>query len=293
MRCEPVRSGRQWYHKQIGDNAKGQAALDALLSDALLTKAKVLHSQGGPVDLRFHALDISSEASIDAFADYLTKEHGEIDVVVNNAGIAMDGFDANVASTTLRTNYHGTVYATLRFLPLLRPAPTSRLVNVASISGALSKYPPPLRERFRAAAEGVKPAVSPASPADIAHASADIARAPAAATALMREFEDAVRAGTHEARGFPSAAYAVSKAGLIAATRAIARSAAEAARKEGDGLGYPLVNSCCPGYVRTAMSKGRGNKTIDQGARTPVKLALDDLGGIYGEFWQDENVSRW
>ena len=46
----------------------------------------------------------------------------------------------------------------------------------------------------------------------------------------MREFEEGVKNGTHEKLGYPSAAYAVSKAGLIAATRAVARSVAEKAK---------------------------------------------------------------
>ena len=66
--------------------------MEALRSDAQLSKAKVLKPHGGPVDLKFHVLDVSEEKSIDVFVEFLKKEHGEIDVVVNNAGIAMDGF---------------------------------------------------------------------------------------------------------------------------------------------------------------------------------------------------------
>ncbi|KAL1736893.1 hypothetical protein EV714DRAFT_279401 [Schizophyllum commune] len=259
------------------NESRGQAALKALQADAQLSKAKVLKPHGGLVDLRFNELDVSEEKSIDAFVAYLKKEHGEIDVVVNNAGIAMDGFDANVATTTLKTNYHGTVYATLRFLEILRPATTSRIVNVASMAGALNKYPPPLQQRF-VEASGV-----------ITH---DIAQAPSTATALMREFEEGVKKGTHEKLGYPSAAYAVSKAGLIAATRAVARSVAEKAKADGT-TEYPLINSCCPGWVNTDMSKGRGYKTIDQGAETPVLLALGDLEGKTGGFWQEGKESRW
>ena len=54
-----------------------------------------------------------------------------------------------------------------------------------------------------------------------------------------------------------------------------------------------LVNSCCPGYVDTDMTKHRGSKTVDQGAQTPVKLALGDIGAISGEFWEHEDVSEW
>lgn len=46
-------------------------------------------------------------------------------------------------------------------------------------------------------------------------------------------------------------------------------------------------------YVNTDMTKGRGTKTPDQGAKTPVMLALDDIGGRTGDFWRDERVSQW
>jgi carbonyl reductase 1 len=34
-------------------------------------------------------------------------------------------------------------------------------------------------------------------------------------------------------------------------------------------------------------------KTIDEGAKTPVLLALGDIGGSLGEFWQNENIIEW
>lgn len=41
------------------------------------------------------------------------------------------------------------------------------------------------------------------------------------------------------------------------------------------------------------MTKGRGVKTTDAGARTPVMLALHDIGERTGEFWQSESVVEW
>ncbi len=38
------------------------------------------------------------------------------------------------------------------------------------------------------------------------------------------------------------------------------------------------------------MTKGRGFKTPDRGAQTPVMLALEDIGGKSGLFWRDERV---
>ncbi len=41
------------------------------------------------------------------------------------------------------------------------------------------------------------------------------------------------------------------------------------------------------------MTKGRGVKTIDEGAKTPVLLALGDIGESVGEFWQNEKIFEW
>lgn len=102
----------------------------------------------------------------------------------------------------------------------------------------------------------------------------------------MENFTAAVKEGKEKEQGWPSAAYAVSKTGAIGMTRAIAL-------EHGQEGGQVLVNSCCPGYVITDMTKGRGSLTPNQGAQTPVFLALGDIGGKYGEFWEGQEVSQW
>ena len=98
-------------------------------------------------------------------------------------------------------------------------------------------------------------------------------------TKLMESFTKAVEQGEEKEQGWPSAAYAVSKSGVTGMTRAIALEVAEG--QKGKGV---LINSCCPGYVSTDMTKHRGAKTVDQGAQTPVLLACGDIGGKAGEF---------
>ena len=105
-------------------------------------------------------------------------------------------------------------------------------------------------------------------------------------TSLMEAFTHAVELENQEEEGWPSAAYAVSKTGIIGMTRAIAKEEQQKDR----GV---LVNSCCPGFVKTDMTKGRGMKTVDQGAETPVMLALGDIGGKSAEFWEKMKPSEW
>lgn len=97
-------------------------------------------------------------------------------------------------------------------------------------------------------------------------------------TQLMESFTRAVEQGKERELGWPSAAYAVSKSGITGMTRAIASGEKE---KKAGGV---LVNSCCPGFVSTDMTKNRGVKTVDEGAQTPVLLACGDIKGTAGEF---------
>ena len=170
--------------------------------------------------------------------------------------------DASVVQKTLQCNYYGTLQMTQSVLPLLKPASTSRIVNVSSAVGKLNKYSPALTSAFRNASSVTQ------------------------ITNLMQSFHKSVEEGTYTANGWPSSAYAVSKAGVTGMTMAIAAEQ----KKQGSEV---LINSCCPGYVQTDLTKGGGRKTPDQGAQTPVKLALGDLGEESGKFWEHEEVSQW
>ena len=75
------------------DQGRGEAAVKELQNDGQLKKAMALAQDGGLATIKYHGLDISEEKSIGDFGIFLKKEHPEgIDMVVNNAGIAMDGF---------------------------------------------------------------------------------------------------------------------------------------------------------------------------------------------------------
>lgn len=86
-------------------------------------------------------LDVTDTPSIEAVADLLRREHGRLDVLVNNAGIlrrtptlAVTGDDL---TETFETNVFGLVTVTHTMIPLLREASAPRIVNVASTSASL------------------------------------------------------------------------------------------------------------------------------------------------------------
>jgi NAD(P)-dependent dehydrogenase (short-subunit alcohol dehydrogenase family) len=87
-------------------------------------------------------LDIANDDSIVAAARDVEWRFGRLDVLVNNAGIALDGGPPSKQSLSAMramfdTNFFGTVAVTQAFLPLLRKSPAGRIVNVTSSLGSL------------------------------------------------------------------------------------------------------------------------------------------------------------
>ncbi len=91
---------------------------------------------------RAHALDVSDAGSVAAFARWLDREHGRLDVLVNNAGVGTTAgaleVDAEEMRATFETNTVGPLLVTQALLPLLRRSPHARVVNVSSGGGSLA-----------------------------------------------------------------------------------------------------------------------------------------------------------
>lgn len=80
----------------------------------------------------------------------------------------------------------------------------------------------------------------------------------------------------------------MSKVALNAFTQVLAREL-EGAR---DGRGI-RVNSACPGWVRTDMGGPSAPRAVEQGADTPVWLALVGDGGPQGGYFRDRAPADW
>ncbi|CAB4388877.1 unnamed protein product [Rhizophagus irregularis] len=106
---------------------------------------------------------------------------------------------------------------------------------------------------------------------------------------LMKKFENDVENNQWIKEGWPSKAYSVSKVGLNAMTKIFAR------RADSEGKNI-LVHACCPGWVATDMGGPNAPRNIDQGAETPIYLALDENvvpETKNGEFWRNKQVVPW
>ncbi len=204
-------------------------------------------------------LDVTSDASVKALADRLRRERVSIDVLVNNAGISMKGFDENVARGTLETNFFGPLRVTDALLPLIPDG--GNVVMVSSGMGEIDVIPSQaLRTKI----------MSPKLERE-------------ELVALMRSFIDDVARGKHERTGWPSSAYSVSKVGLNALVRVLAR----------DLLPRRIrVNAVCPGWVKTDMGGAFAERDVATGAASIVAIAAPEDGPT-GGFFRDGQAIAW
>lgn len=205
-----------------------------------------------PNKIHYSSLDIGDASSIDAFFADIKKQGPGIDVLINNAGINNNQKETpELAAQTIATNYAGTKNMCLSFLKTLDDDrnPPARIVNVSSTACALSNYSDILQRSFR----NVK------SIQDVDNLSA--------------LYVDAVEAGPQAQKdggwGPGARSYQVSKALMNALTVVLA--------KENPKV---MINCCCPGWVESDMGHQIGSppKSLEEGARIPVRLAIGDLG---------------
>jgi len=89
-----------------------------------------------------HRLDVSDRAAVAAFPQQVTAEHPGVDVLVNNAGVALGGTFEQISEGDfdwlLAINFGGVVRMTRAFLPLMHNSEEARLVNISSVFGLIA-----------------------------------------------------------------------------------------------------------------------------------------------------------
>ena len=95
------------------------------------------------LDVHFVQLDVTDQGQVDAAAKRIEREAGHLDVLVNNAGVAVEWGVAvpNVTAALMRqaydVNVFGVVAVTSACVPLLRRSAAGRVINMSSPLGSL------------------------------------------------------------------------------------------------------------------------------------------------------------
>ncbi|KAE8736764.1 hypothetical protein FOCC_FOCC017782, partial [Frankliniella occidentalis] len=138
------------------------------------------------------------------------------------------------AEVTLATNYFALVDFCNEIFPLLRPH--ARVVNISSSSGHLLRIPgEEIRKQF----------LNPDLSVDLL-------------SKLMQSYVTAAKNGNHEALGWGSSSYVVSKVGVSKL------SFIQQATFDKNGPEDVIVNAVHPGYVDTDMTSHKGPLTIEE-----------------------------
>jgi len=218
-----------------GNRGLGYGACEALMAqgfDVILTSRSEAKGRESAKRLkaRFRALDVTDPKSVSQAAEYVKREFGRLDVLVNNAGILPDKGSAFETShqdlqATLATNTVGPYLMCQHFIPLMKINGYGRVVNISSGLGQLT-----------------------------------------------------------EMDGGGYGAYRVSKAALNAVTRLFS------VETHGSNI---LVNSVCPGWVKTDMGGPAAHRTLQQGVSGIVWAATLPDGGPSGGFFRDGKAIPW
>jgi len=236
----------------------GLAGYKILLTSPERSKGKAaaarLRDQG--LSVVYQKLDLLNEKDIRSLKDFLLKEFGRLDLLVNNAGVMFDsgrskiegllkrriketprrsGFgqgrgildvDMNTVLATFEINTLGALKMCQAFVPLMMRAGYGRVVNISSSLGQLND---------------------------------------------MTD-EDKVRA------------YQISKTALNAITRMVADVARDS---------NVAVNSVCPGWTRTDIGGSEATQSVEEAARPIVWLAMQPDNGPTGKFFRKRRQIAW
>jgi NAD(P)-dependent dehydrogenase (short-subunit alcohol dehydrogenase family) len=103
-----------------------------------------LHSEF-PDSLKTVQLDVVDPVSVGNCPVLLAKSIRELDVLINNAGVLLEGFTVGFAALnvddfdrTFSVNVTGAARVTQAMLPLIRRSKTPRVVNISSGAGSIS-----------------------------------------------------------------------------------------------------------------------------------------------------------
>ena len=124
------------------------AGATVLVVDRDAEKLESMRNEVAPRNWRvsFYQADLTEGGDIDRLAEVVLREHGAVDVLVNNAGRSIrraieHSYDRlHDFERTMRLNYFGALRLTLRLLPAMQGRGSGHVVNISSL-GVLANAP--------------------------------------------------------------------------------------------------------------------------------------------------------
>lgn len=108
--------------------------------EGMVETVEMVRPHGVPVSS--HDLDVADPDAVAAFPERVTAEHPGVDLLFNNAGVALGGTFEEVSPEDFEwlfdINFWGVVRMTRAFLPLLRDSDDARVVNLSSVFGLVA-----------------------------------------------------------------------------------------------------------------------------------------------------------
>jgi len=115
-------------------------ALVDIDSDAMTETAELIQQSG--VCVSTHIVDVANRERFYEFAGEVIQEHGQVDIVVNNAGVnvaeEMHSISYENIEWVVGINLWGVIHGTKAFLPHMISRKQGHIVNISSIGGYIS-----------------------------------------------------------------------------------------------------------------------------------------------------------
>jgi short-subunit dehydrogenase len=124
----------------LAEKYKAQLVLTARSEGDLTSAKEQVAALGGKAEIVVG--DIAAEGMIDKLVEKCLTTYGGIDIIVNNAGMAIPGKFENLSMADWRrlfeVNFFTPLALTYAALPHLRTSEAAKIVNVASVAGKIS-----------------------------------------------------------------------------------------------------------------------------------------------------------
>lgn len=133
--------------KKLASLGCNLALSDISLERLAETKAMIAAEQGTAIHITTTEVDVADKAAVIAWAKQVNSEHGKVNFIFNNAGVAMtatvEGASFEDLEWITNINYWGVVYGTKAFLPYIMETckatgEKGHIINLSSLFGIIA-----------------------------------------------------------------------------------------------------------------------------------------------------------